>query len=334
MPLITTTETLKKHIGSIQKSLDFNTIQPFVAMAERRYIIPAIGPALFKRLESGIVGENETVDQTDRYTALRALTEVPLAWFAYLIAMPHIRVATGDLGIVMNQPSRTTMAPKWAHIDVMKSAMAQAELSLEYVLDILFESPGDYPVWRDGQFEKAHELFHVSAMSLTRDLPVVANKHLTYLALRPYLLHAEKDYVCKLTTAGVYEQIKAKWINKDTEFTEKETALIAYIQRATAPRALLLALPYLRIQLFGDGIRVLNLDDALVNELSATDKAIEQLRTDCFTKTKQVEADLLAYLNEQSTASSFPTFYERAQQKKEASTPLFTQNSSNNSFIF
>lgn len=334
MSLINDTEKLKKHIGSLQKSLDFNTIRPFVAMAERRYIIPAIGQALFKRLDSGVAAENETADETVRYTALRELTEVSLAWFAYLIAMPHIRVATGDLGVVMNQPSRTTMAPKWAHIDVMKSAMAQAELSLEYVLDFLFEAADDYPVWRDGQFEKAHELFHVSAMSLTRDLPVVANKHLTYLALRPYLLHAEKDYVCKLITPGVYEQIKAKWTSKDAVITDKESTLIALIQRATAPRALLLALPYLRIQLFGDGIRVLNLDDALVNELSATDKAIEQLRTDCITKTKQVEADLLTYLNEQSTPSSFPTFYERSQQKREASTPLFTQNSSNNSFIF
>jgi len=339
MSLITDTEKLKKHIGGIQKSLEFNTMRPFVGMAERRYIIPAIGQALFKRLESGIVGEGETPDETTRYTELRDLTEIALAWFTYLIAMPHMRVATGDAGIVMNQPSRTTMAPKWAHIDVMKSAMAQAEIAIEYVLDLLSQNPDDYPVWRDDQFAKHHELFLNSAMSITRDLPVVAGRHLTYLALKPYLVHAEKDYVSKLTTPEVFNALKAKWVDTEAEYSNHEGWVIELIQKAVAPRALLLALPYLRIQLFGDGIRVLNLDDALVNELSATDKALEQLRADLVTKTKQVESDLLNYLNEHATSDIFPSFYERAQLKKASTTPLFTQNAptdgrANNSFIF
>jgi hypothetical protein len=314
-------------------------MRPFVAMAERRYIIPAIGQALFKRLESGTAGEGETAPETARYAELRELTEVALAWFTYLIAMPHMRVAAGDAGIVMNQPSRTTMAPKWAHIDVMKSAMAQAEIAIEYVLDLLSQTPDDYPVWRDDQFEKHHQLFHSSALELTKNLPVVAGRHLTYLALKPYLAHAEKDYVSRLTTPQVFDQLKEKWMDTDAVYSEKEGWVIGFIQNAIAPRALLLALPYLRIQLFGDGIRVLNLDDALVNELSATDKALEQLRADLITKTKQVETELLNYLNEQATPEIFPSFYERAQLKKASQTPLFTQNAptegrGNNSFIF
>lgn len=339
MSLINDTERLKKHIGGIQKSLEFNTMRPFIGMAERRYIIPAIGQALFNRLESGVPGQDETPAETARYANLREMTEVALAWFTYLIAMPHMRVATGDLGIVMNQPSRTTMAPKWAHIDVMKSAMAQAEIALEYVLDLLSQNPDDYPIWRDDQFARHHELFHSSALSLTKNLPVVAGRHLTYLALKPYLMHAEKDYIAKLTTPEVFAQLKEKWMDREAVYDETEAWAIGFIQNAVAPRALLLALPYLRIQLFGDGIRVLNLDDALVNELSATDKAVEQLRVDLTTKTKQVEADLLNYLNEHATPDRFPSFYERAQLKKEASTPLFTQNApangrENKSFIF
>lgn len=338
MSLINDTEKLKKHIGGIQKSLEFGTMKPFVGMAERRYIIPAIGQALFNRLESGIPGMEETPEETSRYTNLREMAEVALAWFTYLIAMPHLRVATGDLGIVMNQPSRTTMAPKWAHIDVMKSAMAQGEIALEYLLDLLSQNPDDYPVWRDDQFAKHRALLHISAKALTEDLPVVAGRHITYLALKPYLSHAEKDYIAKLTTQAVFDQIKANWI-EDEPVSIIENNLIVLARRATAPRALLLALPYLRIQLFGDGIRVLNLDDALVNELSATDKAIEQLRNDLITKTKQAEADLLTYLNENATLDRFTAFYERAQLRKEASTPLFTQNKpvdgrANNSFIF
>lgn len=339
MSLINDTEKLKKHIGGIQKSLEFNTMRPFIGMAERRYIIPAIGQALFKRLESGIPGLEETPEETNRYSNLREMTEVALAWFTYLIAMPHLRVATGDLGIVMNQPSRTTMAPKWAHIDVMKSAMAQGEIALEYVLDLLSQNPGEYPIWRDDQFAKHHELFHASAMSITRDLPVVAGRHLTYLALKPYLVHAEKDYLSRLTTPEVFNDLKAKWMDTESEYVGQEAVVIELIQKAVAPRALLLALPYLRIQLFGDGIRVLNLDDALINELSATDRAVEQLRNDLITKAKQAEADLLVYLNKEATPDIFPAFYERAQLKKEASTPLFTQNSpangrENKSFIF
>ena len=338
MSLITDTEKLKKHIGGIQKSLEFNTMRPFIGMAERRYIIPAIGQAMFNRLESGLPGLDETPDETTRYATLREMTEVALAWFTYLIAMPHLRVATGDLGIVMNQPSRTTMAPKWAHIDVMKSAMAQGEIALEYVLDLLSQNPDEYPIWRDDQYQKHHELFHSSALSLTKNLPVVAGRHLTYLALKPYLIHAEKDYIAKLTTPEVFNLLKEKWMDSDATYTENEGWVIGFIQSAIAPRALLLALPYLRIQLFGDGIRVLNLDDALVNELSATDKAVEQLRNDLITKTKQVEADLLNYLNEHASPDLFPSFYNRAQRQKEASTPLFTQNTpasgrENKSFI-
>ena len=305
--LINTTETLKAQLGGIQKSLDFKTIEPFVDIAERRFVKTAIGEDFF----------NFLCNSTDaNYATIKTLAVRATAWYAYFLALPHLRIVTGDLGVMMNQPARTTMAPKWAHTDLASSAAELADAAMEDLLAELDNLPADsaYAAWTTSAgFRANRKSFIRNATQLTESLPVIQNRRRTYLALRFYLSKAEDTIVRGIVTDAVLDTLKAKYTDAPDTLSTQEQRLLKLIADLIAPYALYRAIPALRLRVEGDGLYVQTIDDSMKNQAPTTYPAVDELRKEMQNTYLEAESALVKYLDAIATDVLFPTYYAKKQ---------------------
>lgn len=303
--LIQTAEQLKSYLGGLQKSMDFKTIEPFVATAERRFIQTAIGKDFFEFLCA-------TTDTT--YSELKALAQKATAWYAYLLALPHLRVVSGDLGVMMNQPSRTTMAPKWAHVDLVSSTSENADAALEDLLEALEGLDAD--PWKNSEGFKANRSRIIrNATQLTQHLPLVQSRRRTFLALRFHLSKAEDSIARDICTAQVFDALKTKYTETPQELTPAEKRLLFLLADLIAPYALYRAIPGLRLRIDSDGIYVMAIDDSMKNQTPTTYPAVDELRKELVNSYKEAETALTKYLDETATETIFAAYFTKKQAK-------------------
>lgn len=309
--LINNTELLKAQIGGLQKSMDFKTIEPFVATAERRFIATAIGKDFFEYLCG-------TPDA--KYNTIKGLAIKATAWYAYFLALPHLRIVSGDLGVMMNQPSRTTMAPKWAHVDLLASTSENADAALEDLLEELNSLPATgYDEWTTSNGHDANRVRIIrNATQLTQHLPVVQNRRRTYLALRFYLDKAEDTIAREVCTDVVFDALKAKYATDQDNLTTEEKRLLTLIADLIAPYALYRAIPSLRLRVEADGLYVQTIDDAMQNQSPSTYPAVDELRKDLLNTYKEAETALVKYLDATATKSLFAGYYAKKQDRTRA----------------
>lgn len=305
--LINNTEILKAQLGGIQKSLDFKTIEPFVATAERRFIVSAIGKDFFEFLC--------TTSDTN-YATIKSLAIKATAWYAYFLAQPHLRVVSGDLGVMMNQPARTTMAPKWAHVDLVASTSENADAALEDLLEELESISNDnsFSDWKSSNgFKQNRALIIRNATQLTEVLPAVQNRRRTFMALRFYLKKSEDTIATAVCTEEVMEALKEKYVNTPDTLTAPEKKLLKLIGELIAPYSLYRAIPALRLKIEADGLYVQTIDDAMKNQEPTTYPAVDELRKELMNTYKEAEQALVKYLDATATESLFAKYYEKKQ---------------------
>ncbi|WP_428657582.1 DUF6712 family protein [Runella sp.] len=301
--LITSTAQLKTHLGGIQKSLDFNTIEPFIPVAERRFIATAIG----KDFHAFLCGTDDAA-----FATVKALATKAAAWYGYFLALPHLRVVSGDLGTMMNQPSRTTMAPKWAHVDLVSSTSENADAALEDLLEEL--ETCEAPEWTASQgFKTNRTLIVRNAAKLTEHLPLVQNRRRTFMALRFYLKRAEDTIAAEVCTDEVFDALKVKYINAPDTLTALEKKLLYLIGEVISPYALYRAIPGMRLRVDGDGLYVQTIDDAMKNQTPSTYPAIDALSKDLMNTYKEAETALAEWLDANATDTVFPAYYTKKQ---------------------
>lgn len=302
---------MKAQIGGLQKSMDFKTIEPFVATAERRFIATAIGKDFFEYLCG-------TPDA--KYNTIKGLAIKATAWYAYFLALPHLRIVSGDLGVMMNQPSRTTMAPKWAHVDLLASTSENADAALEDLLEELNSLPATgYDEWTTSNGHDANRVRIIrNATQLTQHLPVVQNRRRTYLALRFYLDKAEDTIAREVCTDVVFDALKAKYATDQDNLTTEEKRLLTLIADLIAPYALYRAIPSLRLRVEADGLYVQTIDDAMQNQSPSTYPAVDELRKDLLNTYKEAETALVKYLDATATESLFAGYYAKKQDRTRA----------------
>lgn len=307
--LIATAADFKRYIAGNQKSLSFNTIEEFITTAERRFIAPAIGTDFFNFL---------CTTTLSLYTDLKSQAARAAAWYAYMLALPHLRVTSGDLGVMMNQPARTTMAPKWAHVDLLSSTTENADAALEELLAALEElDPNASPPfseWFSSEgYLRTRKSIIRNATQLTEHLPIIAARRRTYLALRFYLSKAEDSIARSICTDEVFDALKTKYQNDASNLTSDERRLLHLIADLIAPYALHRAIPSIRLKLEGDGIYVQTIDDSMRNQTPSTYPAINDLRNELFNTYQEAEAALVKWLDTKATATLFAPYYTKKQ---------------------
>ena len=260
--MLVTEAVLKEHIGGIQTKLNMATVLPFVKMAEFGFR-KEIGKELFKKL-ADYPESSETDEVQEMQTDLKYWALSCISWAAYDMAVPHLKIRVGDLGMMKTSPANAVSITKWEYVDTRESNMFLVDLAKEYFFDMLEElNPSE---WSESEACKLrNELFINSPQMLNNYVVLTGRNVRLFNKIAVYIKSSEELYISELITEAVFVDLKTK-ISDGTALSAIEKKLLELIRKALAPIAIQEATPYLQLKVDEDGMREIRKKDGIREE--------------------------------------------------------------------
>ena len=297
---------LKAQLGGIQGKMNFPTVLPFIRMAEREFR-NIVGPELFDFLNEASFTEEPELDQV-KLEELLEITQGCIAWAAYDLALPHLKIKVGDAGIAKNAASNTTAVTKWEYVDTREANMLMVDLLWEMFWECLEETKP--AAWTASKaYIRRNEYFLRSADELTDYISLVGRNRRFFTQLEKYIRRGEQLYIAEAITEGVFNNLKMRWKDKDITLTPIEKELVEKIREALANLTLYEAYPYLPIKMDNNGLREVRKWDGTTNETSADPDYRNAQRQQLWQDSQLYLGRLRKFMDQNATAIQFPQYY-------------------------
>lgn len=285
---------LKKHIGGIQTKMTFDTVLPFVSIAERNFR-RIVGKELFEALPTG----NEELLES---------AEGCIAWAAYDMALPHLKTRIGDLGMAKVLAEKTVAITKWEYVDTREANMEMVDLFWELFWESLeTEKPDEWI--NSAAYIERNKLFLRSADELGKYVPLVGRNRRFFNELQKFIERCEQLYIADTITLPVFLDLKARYQDKSVTLSTIEKALIEKIRFALGFLTLYEAYPYLPLVVDNEGVRQIRKKDG-TREEDIADKPYRQAQRQQLWKDAQVYVgQLKIFMNKHSSTILFPEYY-------------------------
>ncbi len=197
--LITSIEAIKEYV-SVNRSLEWDTVKPYVKQAERKYVLPIIGSITYDLFssEETLEGFSEKV-----YELLREAS-ANLAWFLYL---PLANVQVTDSGISVAEGEHYKAAQWWQIRDLRRSFIDAGFTAIDEALRIMEENESSFSDWKGSEgYTVFKELFVKRTDTFNRWFHI-SNSRKTFLALRPYMLESYHQFFLGRLSAETIAEI-------------------------------------------------------------------------------------------------------------------------------
>lgn len=298
--LFKTKEEFRAHVET-GAELSLDALKSSIMEAVNTYIIPAIGEAFYLELMTAHQLGGATQAQQDAIHYLQAA----LAPYAVVLAAPKNMVSFGNAGLTEFSSGNETQTRQWVLFQYMKAQLRAGDTALDFALAFLEANKTNYPTWANSEsFTITKELFFQNIFQLGEWVNVVKGRR-TYLALKPFIRRAERQYIRKLIGDDLYRELKAE--QKAGTLSEDNAELIAeYIRPALGPLSLAMALPEISLEMSEDGIRFKSFDNGITKREGATNEDKSMLFRSVDTNGEAELAGLKNYLLK--NAESFPAF--------------------------
>lgn len=298
--MIVDVDKLKAHLGGVQAKLSFETVEGFVRVAERDFR-RIVGKEMYAFLESFAGTDADEID-------LVKSAEGCIAWAAYDLAMPHLKIKVGDMGVMKNSPQNTVSITKWEYVDLREANLTMVDIHWEFFWELLSDIAPD--AWRSSEaYRKHNQQFIRSADELYRYLPLAGRNRRFFDNVSEFIRRAEQLYIGDLLTEQVFDELKEKWGDSAAELTALETKLIEKINQALAPLAIYEAYPYLPIKVDENGLREVRRWDGTTNETIASMPLRNAQRAQLWKDGQVYLAQLRKFLDHNSSETVFASYY-------------------------
>lgn len=218
-----------KPFWSVTLSDKFEKIKPWIAQAERDFIIPHISQEQYVALDTAFNALSMSAEQT----ALLAKVQSALALYTYHLAIPTLQLQISDSGIRIATNENLKTAFPWQIQALQESVVAQAGSAMESLLAFMEANKDDYPLWTDSNaYTLFKECFISSAKDFTRYYSALGDSRLSFLKLRSHMISVEERVLQKQLSTDFYDELKSQ--HASDSFTTENAKLLKYIKRAVA----------------------------------------------------------------------------------------------------
>ena len=198
--LLSTIDDLKKYV-SVNKNIEWASIEPYVKQADRKYLKPIIGELLYNDYATTVPAGNEL----KVYELLREAS-ANLCWFIYL---PLANVQVTDSGISVAGGENYKAAEWWQIRDLRRSFLDAGFQALDEALKIMEANEDEFSPWETTEgYTIFKELFVKRTETFNRWFNI-ANSRRTFLGLRPYMLEVHHQYFTAQLNAATIATIQS-----------------------------------------------------------------------------------------------------------------------------
>jgi len=300
----------KAAYGGVQRTMNFETWQPFVAEAREQFFVDVLGYEFLEYLETKI---NDTLILTGTPTAYETrvigMLRMSLAAYADFVGSFRMMQTVGDAGKTVATPANQQAPGKWLSVASRNDAITRGDLHLERALKYMEANVAQFTIWKNsGTFTIKTDCLISSADMLTDYFPNCKGSRRMYLAMLPYLMQAQSELGGIITDTQAAAVIaNAKLVANGTAVVAKDKELIEFARKVIVPRAVEKAILYVNIN---EDWRLVSETDGIVNEnvLSMDIKnGIGYRENANYLKAK---AGILEFLYKNASGSVFVPFFD------------------------
>lgn len=304
--LIRNVEELRMFLGrAVNASFEFDSLQPFIMLAQDEYLKKGLGFAYFNELDIQCNGVEGATLSPDNAFILRYVQRA-LAFYTYHKYLPYAIGSDGDNGLQEMETDKT----KPVRIGVLekrqRETIENASVAMETILSFLFELKHKYPTFWNSDFGiKLKTSWFGTAQQLSDALPLVGDSHRLLLTLNRYFTFAERSKISPVIGKQLLISVKNYHLNPSND--EVMGDLYRLTKQAIAWLAYDEALVFLNITQTGKGsLRVLSEFDGINNAKAPDADQWTEYKRNVKVRTEGAMGDLVGFLNK--NAETFPDF--------------------------
>jgi hypothetical protein len=278
--LITSIDELKKYIA-IDENSNWATFSRFVDQAEQLFMVDLLGQAFydeFLALYTNSVSNAPVALGADNLKLLPYIQK-PLAFYTQLLAIPHISVSFGDMGIRQTRSEDSDAAPRWKEEKLQMNALKNGDIHADKLLEFLElnASVSKYNTWFASTANTKNSGFIIYSTAIASEYIDINNSRRVFMKLRNKIREIETRMVPKLISQDQYDEIVVQL--KTGSLTSNNNALLSKIEPIICKRALYMQLPFMKVQINENGIFVYSgTDDLFKPGQLASDSDIKIMR--------------------------------------------------------
>lgn len=295
--LFSTTEELKKHLGTLHKNLDFNVLLSYVRQAEVRYLVPAFGTELVR-----VLGDLPAANADEKLVRLREQVRPALANYVVLTVAPQLNVAVGNLGMMEQSTQNAAPVRQWVYDKFIDGAAGSADALLEAALAFLDDNAADYAAYQNArELRDRRGLIISNAAELGRYLATAGSRRF-YLGLLPALRQVEEFDIRPLLGDDRMDALTEGLANADAP-SDDTRKLLGLLRPLVAHRALSMGLLHLNVAMTGGTLELISDTRAARQSAATSPAAIVALGQQAQANADRYHARLTAYLDAQRPAA-------------------------------
>jgi hypothetical protein len=190
-----------KDFVSVNKSIKWDSLKPYVKQAERKYIKSLVGAAIYNDYEL-------TTPTDEKELAVFKLLQEASANLAWFIYMPLANVMVDDSGISVTHSDSSKAAEWWQIRDLRRSLIDAGLEAIDEALKIMEANTDIFINWTNTEsYTVFNELF-VKRTDTFHKWFGIGKSRQTFLALRHYILETHHQYFTSLFNAATIATIQ------------------------------------------------------------------------------------------------------------------------------
>lgn len=197
--IIQDTETLRKHL-SVNGSVNYANIAPYLKKAERKYLKPIIGKAQLEIFEQS---QNDEIVKEAQDLAQEAVAN-----FAYYLNLPIGAVQINDSGIHVVDNEHSKPATDKQFKELQRSFKKSAHEALDELLEVMEQSADKFLPWFNSSGYTIYKELLVNKTSIFNKYFYIFNSRQTFIAMRPTLKVVEDQFISPVIGADLLIALK------------------------------------------------------------------------------------------------------------------------------
>jgi len=252
--LLKTIQDVKEKVPVIG-TMKFENFTPFIKQAERNYIKPYIGEALYNQIESAYQATTIAPPSTK---LLDKCQEAIVMYMLYLW-FPTGQISIGDNGVRISTTETLKTAFQWQIDDAKTSVLNAAGSAMDELVDYLManRSEADFAPWLSSDaYARIKACMIDTTKRFTELYGPLGNLWTNFVAIRSQMIKTQELIILPAIGKPLYTQLLSE--HKMNNMSPANTLVFERIQKALAPLTMERAITELSATIDKNGILIFN----------------------------------------------------------------------------
>lgn len=317
--LINNTTELGKYMDATG-TITFDKIKGTIEFVESTVLLPIIGEKLFTEIQDAV---KENTNDDDLLSLIDKCRKVIGPFTAYYF-IPKAEVALTDGGATRTESNNTKTAFAYQVTNARAQRLLEGESNIELLLKYLNDHSTNFSNWSDSDEYKEYQSLFIKTGTDFSSLYKTHQPFRNFSAIRFKMVDVEMLTIRPYITTSLFDSLKEKDQQKDSEWSAEEKLLLFYIKKSIAYYSIAAAIPHLSIRIDQNGLSVVSDNSVTINKDSeirkdADPNKISMLINSCNASGSQYLQEAIKYITNNS--EKFPDWEAPVKQ---------TESSNNN----